>query len=143
MNVLTSVPRTLPLTSWDHYILVVEDDPEVRDSYRSALRAAGLAAVGINDRLGAMRLVESQRPSVVVLDLGLTRLDGREVHRELKSNPLTRDIPIVVVASTDNLADLNLDEVACLLNKPIDPQMLVVAVKHVVAHSVPRRCQAS
>jgi CheY-like chemotaxis protein len=134
MDVLTSVPRTLPLTSWDNYVLVVEDDPEVRDSYRSALRAAGLAAVGINDRLAAMRLVESQRPSAVVLDLGLTRLDGREVQRELKSNPLTRDIPIVVIAGAD-MKDLNLADVACLLKKPVNPQMLVVAVKHVAGLS--------
>jgi CheY-like chemotaxis protein len=49
MNVLTSVPRTLPFQSWQQYILVVEDDAELLDSYRSALRKAGFAAVGVDD----------------------------------------------------------------------------------------------
>ena len=142
MNVLTSVPRTLPMNSWEHYILVVEDDPEVRDSYRSGLRAAGLAAVGVNDGLGARRLVESQRPSAIVLDLGLTRLDGRQLHHALKSSPDTRDIPVVVVAG-DDMDGLNLADVACLLKRPVNAQMLVVAVKHVVAQSAPRQREAS
>ena len=136
MEILTSVPRTLPFTSWEHYILVVEDDPELRDSYRSALRAAGFAAVGVEDGPDALRLAEIQRPSAIVLDLALSRLDGREVQRALKSNPHTRDIPIVVVAGTE-IKDLNLNDVACLLRKPINGQSLVVAVQHVVRHSEP------
>ena len=60
MNVLTSVPRTLPFNSWQHYILVVEDDAELKDSYRSALRAAGFAAVGVDGGPGALRLVETK-----------------------------------------------------------------------------------
>ena len=135
MDVLTSVPRTLPFTSWEHYILVVEDDPELRDSYRSALRKAGFAAVGVDDGEGALRLAETQRPSAIILDLA-RRVDGREIQRALKSNPLTRDIPIVVVTDRE-IKDLNLDEVACLLRKPVNVQMLVVAVQHVVRLSQP------
>jgi|SRR5688572_260819 len=142
MNVLTSVPRTLPFNSWQHYILVVEDDAELRDSYRAALRAAGFAAVGVEDGLGALRLVDTQRPSAIVLDLAMRRLDGLEVQRTLKSDPQTRDIPLVVVAGAD-IKDLNLDEVACLLRKPVDMQTLVVAVQHVVRQSAPRHLEAS
>jgi len=137
MDVLTSVPRTLPFTSWEHYILVVEDDPELRDSYRSALRKAGFAAVGVDDCAGALRLAETQRPSAIILDLA-RRVDSREIQRALKSNPLTGDIPIVVVADKE-IKDLNLDEVACLLRKPVNVQMLVVAVQHVVRLSQPHR----
>jgi DNA-binding response OmpR family regulator len=131
MEILTSVPRTLPFTSWENYILVVEVDPELRDSYRSALRKAGFAAVGVDDGNGALRLAETQRPSAIILDL-VSRLDGRAVQRALKSNPLTRDIPIVVVTGTD-IGDLDRDEIACVLKKPVTVEMLVVAVQHVVA----------
>jgi CheY-like chemotaxis protein len=134
MNVLTSVPRALPVASWRQYILVVEDDPELRDSYRSALRAAGFAAVGIEDGLEALRLVEIQRPSAIVLDLALPRTNGREVQRALKSNPDTRDIPILVVTGPDD-SDLNPEDVACLLRKPVDARALVVAVQHVVSQN--------
>jgi DNA-binding response OmpR family regulator len=81
MNVLTSVPRTLPLASWDQYILVLADDLGLLDSYRAALRAAGFAAVGVDDGSEALRLVETQRPSAILLDLAQTRLDCREVQR--------------------------------------------------------------
>ena len=135
-NVLTSVPRTLPLASWDHYVLVVEGDPELRDSYRAALRAAGLAAVGTEDGFDALRLAEIQRPCAVVIDLVEPRLNGRLVHQTLKSNPHTRDIPIVVVNGPD-IGDLNLDDVACLLRKPVDGRALVVAVQHIVRQSAP------
>ena len=142
MNVLTSVPRTLPFNSWHYYILVVEDDAELLDSYRSALRAAGFAAVGVEDGPDALRLVEAQRPSAIVLDVGLHRLDGLEVLRALKTNPHNRHVPVVVVTDGD-IKDLNLDDVACLLRKPLDTQALVVAVQHVVRQSTPRHLAAS
>jgi DNA-binding response OmpR family regulator len=142
MNVLTSVPRTLPFNSWQHYILVIEGDAELLDSYRSALRTAGFAAVGIDDGPGALRLVESQRPSAIVLDVVAHRLDGLEVVRALKTNPHTRDIPVVVVTDVD-IKGLNLGDVACLLRKPLDMRALVVAVQHIVRQSAPRRLEAS
>jgi CheY-like chemotaxis protein len=142
MNVLTSVPRALPLTSWEHYILVVGDDPELLDSYRAALRKAGFAAVGVNHGVGALRLVETQVPSAIVLDLIPERLDGREVQRVLKSNPHTRDIPIVAVAGAEH-EDIDLESVTCLLRKPLSLDALVVAVKHVVRQSSPPRAEAS
>jgi DNA-binding response OmpR family regulator len=133
MEILTSVPRTLPFTSWENYILVIEVDPELRDSYRSALRKAGFAAIGVDDVPGALRLAETQRPSAIILDL-VSRLDGRAVQQALKSNPLTRDIPIVVVTATD-IGDLDREEIACVLKKPAPVEMLVVAVQHVVQQS--------
>lgn len=142
MNVLTSIPRTLPFNSWQHYILVIEDDAELRDSYRAVLRAAGFAAVGVEDGVGALRLVETQRPSAVVLDLVAPGLDGLAALRALKSNPHTWDIPLVVVTGAD-ITELNVDDVACLLRKPLDMQTLVVAVQHVVRQSGPRHLEAS
>ena len=142
MNPLTSVPRALPLTSWEHYILVVGDDQELLDSYRAALRKAGFAAVGVNHGVGALRLVETQVPSAIVLDLTPERLDGREVQRVLKSNPHTRAIPIVAVAGPEH-EDINLENVTCLLKKPLSVDALVVAVKHVVRQSLPSRSETS
>jgi putative two-component system response regulator len=83
-----------------------------------------------------MRLVETQRPSVIVLDLVAHRLDGLEVLRALKSNPQTSDIPVVVVIGAD-VKELNLDDVACLLKKPLEVQSLVVAVQHIIRQSAP------
>jgi CheY-like chemotaxis protein len=109
----------------------------LRDSYRSALRGAGFAAVGTEDGFDALKLAEIQRPSAIVLDFVHPRLNARIVQEALKANPHTRDIPLVVVSGAD-VGDLNLDEVACLLKEPVNAHTLVVAVQHVVRTSAHR-----
>jgi CheY-like chemotaxis protein len=119
--------RKVPLTAWERYILVVEDYAPVRDLYRSALRAAGYTVIGAEDGLDALRLVENQIPQAIVLDLTLPRLGGREVLKELKARPDTQGIPIVLVTGGD-ASDLNPDNIACVLRKPINVKTLVAAV---------------
>ena len=109
-------------------ILVVEDDPSLRELFRTALTSAGYAVVAVEDGIDALRRVEHKAPQAVVLDLALPRLDGRDVSRELRASPGTRDIPIVVVSGTD-MNDLNPDDFACLLRKPIHPEAVVFAVE--------------
>jgi DNA-binding response OmpR family regulator len=58
----------MPLGSWNRYILVVEDDAALRDLYRSSLRAAGYAVIGVEDGIDALRLIENQRPAAIVLE---------------------------------------------------------------------------
>jgi CheY-like chemotaxis protein len=70
-------------------VLVVEDDPQLRELFKTVLRAAGYAVVAVEDGADALRRLEHAVPSVVVLDLALPRVDGRDVHRELKSRPDT------------------------------------------------------
>ena len=118
----------MPQPSWEHYILVVEDDHSLRDLYRSALRAAGYAVVGVEDGQDALRMVETGIPRAVVLDLALPRLGGREVSKELRANPTTQHIPVVIVSGTDT-SDLDPGQFACVLKKPIDPDALVDAVQ--------------
>lgn len=121
----------MPAAFVERYILVVEDDSSLRELYRSALRAAGYAVVAVEDGVDALRRVERGRPEAVILDLGLPRLSGRDVQRELKSSPDTQHIPIVVVSGTDT-SDLNPDDFACVLNKPISADALILAVQNCV-----------
>jgi CheY-like chemotaxis protein len=121
----------VPQPLWERYILVVEDDPTLRELYRSTLRAAGYAVVGVEDGLDALRLIEGGKPRAVVLDLALPRLDGREVSKELRSNAATQDIPVVIVTGTDS-SDLDPKHFACVLKKPIHPDALVEAVQKCV-----------
>lgn len=126
----------VPAAFVERYILVVEDDAPLREHYRSALRAAGYAVVAVEDGVDALRRVERGRPEAVILDLVLPRLSGRDVQRELKSSPATQDIPIVVVSGTDT-SDLNPEDFACVLNKPISADALILAVQNCVR--TPRR----
>jgi CheY-like chemotaxis protein len=119
----------VPAAFVERYVLVVEDDPALREIYRSTLRAAGYAVVAVADGLDALRRVERDRPDAVVLDLGLPRLGGRDVQKELRSAPDTMHIPIVVVSGSDT-SDLEPDDFACVLNKPVDAEALVLAVEN-------------
>lgn len=121
----------MPQPSWERYVLVVEDDASLRELYRSTLRAAGYAVVGVEDGMDALRLIDSGKPRAVVLDLALPRLSGRAVSRELKAHANTQDIPVIIVTGTDT-SDLNPEQFSCILRKPIDPDALVEAVQKCV-----------
>jgi DNA-binding response OmpR family regulator len=121
----------VPQSSFAPYVLVVEDDHALRDLYRSGLRAAGYAVVGVEDGLDALRVIEGATPSAVVLDLALPRLNGREVLGELKANSSTRRIPVIVVTGTDT-SDIESKLFSCILKKPIDEDALTAAVEKCV-----------
>ena len=125
----------MPQPSWERYILVVEDDYALRDLYRATLRGAGYAVVAVEDGLDALKLMETCKPPrAVVLDLALPRLDGRAVSKELRANPATKDIPVVIVSGTDT-SDLDPNQFASVLKKPIELDALVDAVERIT-----RRC---
>ena len=109
-------------------VLVVEDDPAARELYRSILRQAGLSVVAVEDGFAALQVVETRPPEVVVLDLALPRVSGRDVYRELKARPDTRGIPIIVVTGHD-VSDLDQGDFASVLQKPLDPNDLLSAVR--------------
>ena len=115
-------------TSGEHYVLIVEDHEPVRDLYRSALRAAGYPAIGVQDGIEALRLVEAKIPRAVVLDLSLPHMGGCDVLKELKARPDTHGIPIIVVTGASDTSDLNPDDVACVLKKPVSVATLIAAL---------------
>jgi DNA-binding response OmpR family regulator len=96
--------------------------------YGAMLRMEGFAIVAVEDGVDALRHLEINHPAAVVLDLGLPRLGGRDVQREITSRGDMRRIPIVIVTGGDT-ADLDPRDFACILRKPIDPQLLVSAVR--------------
>ena len=108
-------------------VLVVEDDSQLRELYRQALRAAGYAVVAVEDGLNALEFADQTIPAAVVLDLGLPRVGGSDVQQELAAHPATRQVPVIVV--TGETGDINESDYACVLRKPIVPDQLVAAVQ--------------
>jgi DNA-binding response OmpR family regulator len=108
-------------------VLIVEDDPELRTLYRTALSLAGYSVVAVGDGIEALRHIDADPPAIVVLDMGLPRLHGRDVSLEVKSHAETATIPIVVV--TGDARGLNTTDFACVLQKPIDLDTLVRTVE--------------
>jgi twitching motility two-component system response regulator PilH len=110
----------------ERVILVVEADPELRTLYRTTLRSAGYAVFAVDDGIDALEYVEQTHPAAVVLDLGLPRLNGRDVQREMAAKPDTQRIPIIVV--TGQTENIDHRDFACVLHKPVGPDALITAV---------------
>src|SRR5262252_3329674 len=84
-------------------ILVVEDDPDLRATLRQALTAAGYHVETVADGQAAIAAVVARAFSLMVLDLGLPRLDGLDVLRRLRANE--NAMPVLVLTARDGLED--------------------------------------
>jgi CheY-like chemotaxis protein len=87
------------LVSPQERVLVVDDDDISRYLIRQALREFSCAIVEARDGLEALQLSRQQRPGLITLDLGLPGLNGFDILNELKADPQTQTIPVVVVTS--------------------------------------------
>jgi two-component system, OmpR family, response regulator VicR len=113
-------------------ILIVEDDRELRDLYRASLSAAGYIPIALADGLSALRYFEQDSiPHAIVLDIGLPRVSGRDVHREIAANPATSHIPIVIVTGAE-VGAIGLRKFDCVLKKPVSIDALLEAVRNCV-----------
>ena len=119
-------------------ILVVDDEPSIAQIAGDYLRHGGFGVITATNGVEALALARAQRPDLVVLDLGLPRMDGVEVARTLRREG---NVPIIMLTArieeSDRLAGLELgaDD---YMTKPFSPRELVARVK-----SVLRRVDAS
>jgi signal transduction histidine kinase/DNA-binding response OmpR family regulator len=106
-------------------VLVIDDDPNALDLIGRTLQAEGFRVVTASDGEEALRLARSLRPSAITLDVIMPRMDGWAVLRALKSDPQTREIPVIMVTMTDEKdvgAALGATD---FLTKPIERKHLV------------------
>lgn len=78
------------------------------------------------DGASALRSIEQQRPDLILLDLNLPTVDGHAVISDLAANPLTSDIPVIVVTGVDPAPDL--PHALVVMCKPCDPGYLAKVV---------------
>jgi len=80
-------------------LLLVEDDPEIRRALIRALADRGHVVASVSTGMAALAQVLEQRPDLVVLDLGLPDIDGREVLRMLRA---VSQVPVIVATARDD-----------------------------------------
>ena len=119
-------------------VLVVEDELKISRLIRDYLEGAGFAVLEAPDGETAIALTRSQRPDMVVLDLGLPGMDGLDVTRRIRESSA---VPIIMVTArveeTDRIVGLELgaDD---YLTKPFSPKELVARIRAVL-----RRAEAT
>jgi DNA-binding response OmpR family regulator len=113
-------------------ILVVDDEPKLVKTVRAYLENAGFRVVTANDGQMALTVHRHEKPSLVILDLGLPGMDGLDVARTLRRDS---NVPIIMLTArvdeTDKLIGLELgaDD---YVTKPFSPRELVARVRAVL-----------
>jgi DNA-binding response OmpR family regulator len=115
-------------------ILVVDDEPQIAEIASDYLRLGGFEVVVAEDGVRALETVRERHPDLVILDLGLPKLDGLDVARTIRR---TSDLPIIMltarVEEDDRLHGLEIgaDD---YITKPFSPRELVARVRGLAAH---------
>jgi len=87
-------------------VVVIEDETDIRDVMVYNLTREGYAVTGCANGEEGIDRVRDGAPNLVVLDLMLPRLDGIEICRRLKSDPRTRNIPVIMVTAKGEESDV-------------------------------------
>jgi DNA-binding response OmpR family regulator len=82
-------------------VLIVEDEQALRELYREWLTMSGFTVLEADDGLVGIERVLHDEPDLVVLDVMLPKKDGFEVLQEVRRNPKTKTIPILILTSLD------------------------------------------
>jgi DNA-binding response OmpR family regulator len=105
-------------------LLVAEDDPAVARLYAAYAQSRGHTVLVARDGAEALVLAATERPDIVWLDISMPKLDGRDALKQLKANPRTSKIPVLVVSAfggDQNMRDLMLELGAWdVMEKPLD-----------------------
>ena len=117
-------------------VLVVEDDAIFAGLLTQVLSEAGFAVTATDSVLGTAALVRRVRPDVILLDLGLPYRSGASLLAELKANPRTAAIPVLIVSgSAEALTPERRAMAAAVIDKPPELDALVAAVGDACASS--------
>jgi CheY-like chemotaxis protein len=110
-------------------VLVIEDDPWTRTITTALLAGEGFGVVEAKNGEEGLNQARTHAPDAILLDLALPTKSGLEVLRELKSDHVTQDIPVIVVSAYGALmSDEDAHQAAGVIQKPFDYDDLVSQV---------------
>jgi phosphate regulon transcriptional regulator PhoB len=121
-------------------VLIVEDEPDIRDLLVFHLEREGYQVTKSRSGVEALRLAQASPPDLVLLDLMLPEMDGLEVCRRLRRDPATQAVPIVMLTARGDEVDrvlgleLGADDYVV---KPFSPRELVARIRAVLRRARP------
>ncbi len=117
-------------------IVYIEDDPEMLDLVELILNRHGFDVHGAHGGREGIDLVHQEHPALILLDLMMPDLDGWDVYQQLKAEPETKDIPVIVITaktqSIDKVLGLHIAKVDDYISKPFRPQELLDSIEKVL-----------
>ena len=117
-------------------ILVVDDSATVRKLIAGKLEKSGHNVVCAVDGVEGLARLAEALPDLVLLDIGMPRMDGYEVCREIRANPAAKDLPVVMISGKDGFFDKVRGRMAGAtgyVTKPFGPETLMKALETYLA----------
>lgn len=110
-------------------ILVIDDDAGIVEATTMVLEDAGYDVTAVTDP-GSSEMIREGYPDLILLDVWLSGVDGRDVARDLKANPKTRNIPIIMFSANRDCEEIALEVGAeDFLLKPFDINRLIAMIE--------------
>ena len=130
--------KSEPLSAGSQTVLICEDEPDIAELLRLILESGGVHAHVADSAEVAAEMLMANRYAAMTLDLNLPGKDGLTFMKELRENPATRDLPIVVVSviSADEEDTINGDAINVVdwIEKPVDTERLLHAIDRARVH---------
>ncbi|MBV6465877.1 MAG: Alkaline phosphatase synthesis transcriptional regulatory protein PhoP [Anaerolineales bacterium] len=119
-------------------ILLADDDPSIADTLAPFLERAGFHVLTVSDGAAALDKIRSRRPALVILDVLMPRMDGREALRRIRRENLWLPAILLTQVGESSERALALEEGADdYLNKPFDPHELLARIRAVLRRARP------
>jgi CheY-like chemotaxis protein len=110
-------------------ILSIDDDPDVIEILRKYLVPEGYSIVGALSGDEGLEMAVKMKPALITLDIMMPQKDGWQVLRELKQNPQTKDIPVLIHSIVDNKPLAMSLGAVDVMTKPTDPKRLLSLIR--------------
>jgi two-component system chemotaxis response regulator CheY len=107
-------------------ILIVDDESSMRFLLRIILESAGYEVLEAHHGADALERVKESRPNLVVTDLMMPVMNGRDLVRRLRSDPETAGIPILLISANPHAEVAAVD---AIVGKPFEPEAFVEAAR--------------
>ena len=116
-------------------ILVVDDDPDIRDILKLTLSEENYEILEAADGEEALKIITAKAPHLVLLDYKIPKIDGREVCRRIKNDLLLRHLPIIMVTAKGDIED-KVDGIDAgaddYVVKPFEPKELLARIRMIL-----------
>lgn len=114
-------------------ILIADDDPGIVDAVEMMLQFYGYTVSSTYDGNDLLKLSPAQYPDLILLDIWMSGVDGRDVCRALKANDQTRNIPVLMISASKDIGRSAIDAGAdAFLTKPFDMEQLILTIENLI-----------